>query len=210
MDAPSGERGFCQQCQPGEGAPRIFAHASSSSSGRFSTGNFTLCTDCAKGEHQTLPGQSSCTLCEPGRFASVTGAGLQICNELLGISSSPSAGLVECKDCEPGTVYSVDGAIVCDNCQSGSFQSESGKTQCESCVFGKYTGSERQVVCGENSCVCSHLSSNSFLEYSGLSDWNSNSLQWQLRMSALLARFCPASARFLVMQPLRHRVLLCC
>lgn len=79
------------------------------------------CENCAAGQNQDAPGQSSCETCGAGKYA--------------------VAGSSQCYECEPGYYSETSGAtsmFTCKGCPGGFFQESRGAAACKECSAGRY------------------------------------------------------------------------
>ena len=82
------------------------------------------CSDCLSGRYraESLHTETSCSLCEAGKYQS-------------------SSGQSSCQSCAAGQYQSSTGQSSCQSCAAGQYQSSTGQSSCQSCSNGQTSAS---------------------------------------------------------------------
>jgi len=132
--APQPLTGSCIVCGAGLFTNTATAATTCSlcNAGSFSAAETAVkCTLCYAGSVSPLS-QSSCTLCEPGKYLPA---------DIKGSST--------CIACAAGTAVAKEGATSCSECPAGQFQSRSSEPSCELCAGGKFASESAETTCSE-------------------------------------------------------------
>ncbi|GMI07720.1 hypothetical protein TrVE_jg4996 [Triparma verrucosa] len=105
----------------------------------------TTCSTCTAGKYASA-GASRCTDCTAGKISSSNAGSCSLCDE----GKYSAAGSSICTSCSKGKYADQAGMGNCVDCPSGKFAAELEKANCDDCVVGKYSAS------GQDSCaLCS-------------------------------------------------------
>ena len=122
--------------------------------GEFVSTTSGFCEDCQQGYDQPLlTYQTSCAICEVGRYGDVLGlADCKLCRGGGTYATSvgeeqADQGQVDCDKCDPGRYADVNGLGVCKVCPAGQYQNLEGKIGCISCPQGKSQDLTGQIEC---------------------------------------------------------------
>ena len=102
------------------------------------------CENCSIGTYKTLTSNAtSCTFCEPGRYADTTSA--FNCTKCIGGTYSEAVGGTNCTNCSAGKYSNLLAAPSRENCAvcgEGKVAPSAGSTNCTLCPAGKYNDEE--------------------------------------------------------------------
>jgi len=132
VDNTAETEGTCSQCPRGSyraGGNDCLGHLGQSS-----------CTLCEAGKFQTATGSESCVSCPVGTYGSTTLGGFE-CTACTAGQYSSSIGATDasaCKPCEAGKYSNLSGAAECKLCSIGQF-SAAGSSKCNDCVVGHWS-----------------------------------------------------------------------
>eukprot|EP01052_Picozoa_sp_SAG31_P008983 SAG31_NODE_463_length_15332_cov_5.907700_4_plen_1357_part_00 len=148
--------------------------------GRYGVDPSHECIPCAAGTHGSVPGQTSCTDCPPGRYVETTGSlsvsscincdvgkysttagnanetSCQPCRSGRYMEASGSVAAADCIPCGIGRFNPANGSAFAENCSAcsaGRYQPAIGSSICLACVAGSQTTASAGGVYVENAAV---------------------------------------------------------
>jgi hypothetical protein len=165
QDGPGGDPLYCLHCAAGKYSAALGANSSG------------VCAECDAGTFAERRGQTSCTACGPGTYATsgaARGQSTNICRKCAAGKYSASVGVfvetgcLECPDASSGSTTLTAGSTsildctgmcgpgyypedvsktVCASCAAGTFKNGTNSKKCVSCRPGTYSESTGAIAC---------------------------------------------------------------